>query len=42
MQQASPQMSNSVSLQQADDVQSAANEAESNSQMLNTQSSSLK
>ncbi len=42
MQQASPRMSNSVSLQQADDAQTAANEAESKSQTLNTQSSSLK
>ncbi len=41
MQQPSPWMSNWVSLQQAD-AQTAANETESKSQTLNTQSSSLK
>ncbi len=41
MQQASPRMSRWVSLQQAD-AQTAANETESKSQTLNTQSSSLK
>ncbi len=41
MQHASPRMSNWVSFQQAD-VQTAANETESKSQTLNTQSSSLK
>ncbi len=41
MQQASPRMSSWVSLQQAD-AQTAANETESKSQTLNTQSSSLK
>ncbi len=40
MQQASPWMSNWASLQKAD-TQTAANETESKSQMLNTQSSSL-
>ncbi len=39
--QASPRMSSWVSLQQAD-AQTAANETESKSQTLNTQSSSLK
>ncbi len=41
MQQASPRMSSWASLQQAD-TQTAANETESKSQTLNTQSSSLK
>ncbi len=41
MQQTSPRMSSWVSLQQAD-VQTAANETESKSQTLLTQSSSLK
>ncbi len=41
MQQVSPRMSSWVSLQQAD-VQTASNETESNSQMLNTLSSLLK
>ncbi len=41
MQQASPRISSWVSLQQAN-AQTAANETESKSQMLNTQSSSLK
>ncbi len=41
LQQASPRMSSWVSLQQAD-AQTDANETESNSQKVNTQSSSLK
>ncbi len=41
MKQASPQMSSWVSLQQAN-MQTAANETETKSQTLNTQSSSLK
>ncbi len=41
MQQTSPRMNNWVSLQQAD-TQTVENETESKSQMLNTQSSSLK
>ncbi len=41
MQQASPRMSSWVSLQQAD-MQTAANETESKSKTLDTQSSSLK
>ncbi len=41
LQQASPRMSSWVSLQQAD-TQTDANETESNSQKVNTQSSSLK
>ncbi len=41
MQQASPRTSSWASLQQAD-AQTATNETESKSQMLNTQSSSLK
>ncbi len=41
MQQTSPRTSSWVSLQQAD-AQTAANETESKSQTLNTQSSSLK
>ncbi len=41
MPQASPRMSSWVSLQQAD-AQTAANETESKSQTVNTQSSSLK